>query len=162
MYNACSNLGLNTPNDNLTQLQQIYAGIQQVALASLVDHRFILAVVVQESLGCLYVGSTTSQGVAVPNPGIMQSHNGTSYNESDSANSIVKMLQDGTQGTVWGDGLVQLINKYGNIYEAARGYNSGSVNSTDLNYAFAATGSYVSDIANRMTGWLYAPRPTCK
>lgn len=162
MYNACSNLGLDTPNDNLTQIQQIYAGIQQVAKESLVDHRFILAVVVQESLGCVYVGTTTSPGQsAVPNPGLMQSHNGSSYDVNDSANSIVRMLRDGTEGTKYGDGLVQLVNKYGNVYEAARGYNSGSVNSTDLNQAFGATATYVSDIGNRLTGWLYADRLKC-
>lgn len=161
MYNACSNLGYKTPNDNLTQLQQMYQGIQTVAEESQVDHRFILAVIVQESLGCVYVGATEAPDGSTPNPGIMQSHNGTQYDVNNSAASILQMIRDGTEGTKYGDGLVQLINQYGNIYEAARGYNSGSVNATDLNYPFKATPSYVVDIANRLTGWLYADRKTC-
>lgn len=161
MYNACSNLGL-SPDDNQTQVHQINLAIQQVAQESLVDHRFILAVVVQESLGCVYVGTTTSPGAGShPNPGLMQSHNGTTYDVKNSAASIVQMIRDGTQGTAYGVGLVQKINYYGNIYEAARAYNSGSVNKKNLTEAYGATSTYVNDIANRMTGWLYADRVKC-
>lgn len=161
MYNACSNLGIQ-PDDNLTQIQQIYSAIQQVSKESLVDHRFILATVVQESLGCVYVGTTTSPGEGShPNPGLMQSHNGTTYNATNSAASILQMIRDGTQGTAYGVGLVQKINYYGNVYEAARAYNSGSVNKANLSDAYGATTTYVNDIANRMTGWLYADRVKC-
>jgi len=66
------------------------------------------------------------------------------------------MIIDGTQGTSRGSGLVQCINQYGNIYEAARCYNSGTVDTSNLNNGEGATASYVNDIANRMTGWLYA------
>lgn len=66
------------------------------------------------------------------------------------------MIIDGTQGTAKGSGLVQCINQYGNIYEAARCYNSGTVDPNNLNNGEGATASYVNDIANRMTGWLYA------
>lgn len=65
------------------------------------------------------------------------------------------MIIDGTQGTADGDGLVQCINQYGNIYEAARCYNSGAVDASNLNNGEGATASYVNDIANRMTGWVY-------
>lgn len=91
----------------------------------------------------------------------MQSHNGVTYDPASSQASITQMIRDGTEGTTSGDGLVQLINKYGNIYEAARGYNSGIVDQNDLNNGFDSTASYVNDIANRMTGWLYATRKTC-
>lgn len=64
------------------------------------------------------------------------------------------MVIDCTQGTSSGDGEVQGINIYGNIYEAARYYNSGQVNEGDLNDPQDATASYVNDIANRMTGWV--------
>ncbi|KAF2102682.1 hypothetical protein NA57DRAFT_33498, partial [Rhizodiscina lignyota] len=161
MYNACSNLGL-SPDDTLTQLQQIYAAIQTVSEESLVDHRYILATVVQESLGCVVVGTSTSPGEGShPNPGLMQSHNGTAYDPNNSAASILQMIRDGTEGTIYGDGLVQLINYYGNIYETARGYNSGHVNHGNLSEAYGATTSYVNDIANRMTGWLYADQLNC-
>jgi hypothetical protein len=68
------------------------------------------------------------------------------------------MLEDGTQGTSKGDGLVQLLDKFGNAYSAVRGYNSGDVGpSGDLGDAIGATKCYVSDIANRMMGWVSAP-----
>ena len=67
------------------------------------------------------------------------------------------MVQDGTQGTKHGDGLVQNLNIYGNPYAASRGYNSGYIpKSGDLSEAAGATACYVSDIANRLTGWVYA------
>lgn len=40
------------------------------------------------------------------------------------------------------------------IYPALREYNSGSVNNGDLSDGRGATASYVSDIANRLTGWV--------
>ena len=76
-----------------------------------------------------------------------------SYDSSNSQASITHMVQDGTQGTSQGDGYVQLINQYGNVYEAMRAYNSGSVDESDLDNAYGATASYVSDIANRLQGW---------
>lgn len=89
---------------------------------------------------------------------------GNSASASAQAASIRQMIVDGTQGTTKGDGLVQCINQYGNIYEAARCYNSGQVNKSNLNDAEGATPSYVTDIANRMTGWLDAPQKfsSCK
>lgn len=89
---------------------------------------------------------------------------GNSASASAQAASIRQMIVDGTQGTAKGDGLVQCLNQYGNIYEAARCYNSGEVNKSDLNDPQGATASYVTDIANRMTGWLNAPQKfsSCK
>lgn len=120
------------------------------------------------------------------NPGLMQSHAGSSFvGNSASADeqkaSIIQMIVDGTQGTSAGDGLVQLINQYGNIYEvkapvprlrlchivlticsqAARGYNSGSIDERNLNNPIGATASYVCDIANRVTGWVSASKEPC-
>ncbi|TVY71427.1 hypothetical protein LSUE1_G006464 [Lachnellula suecica] len=93
--------------------------------------------------------------------GLMQSAGGSSFvgnsaSAAAQAASITQMIIDGTQGTAKGDGLVQCINQYGNIYEAARCYNSGTVDPSDLNNGEGATSSYVNDIANRMTGWLNA------
>jgi hypothetical protein len=95
------------------------------------------------------------------NPGLMQSHEGASYNASDSLASITQMGIDGVHGTKSGEGLVQGINKYANIYEAARYYDSGAVNSEDLNDGVKATGSYVNDVANRMTGWVSGEAGKC-
>jgi hypothetical protein len=81
---------------------------------------------------------------------------GNSASASAQAASIHQMIVDGVQGTAKGDGLVQCINQYGNIFEAARCYNSGEVNKSNLNDPQGATPSYVNDIANYMTGWLNA------
>lgn len=153
---SCSFLAYG-PDNSETDVLAIRSAIQDTAQASLVDHRFILATVMQESKGCVSVGGTTSSG-GVFNPGLMQSHNGTSYSAARPRHSIYKMIRDGTQGTPYGDGLVQLLNKHGNVYEAARGYNSGSIAASgDLSDANGATACYVSDIANRLTGWVDAP-----
>jgi hypothetical protein len=67
------------------------------------------------------------------------------------------MIVDGTQGTSSGDGLVQCLNQFGNHFEAARCYNSGSlgVTKSDLNNGGVATASYVNDVANRLMGWVW-------
>jgi len=85
----------------------------------------------------------------------MQSHNGHSFDSSAEQLSILAMVQDGTQGTQNGAGLVQGLNKYGNLFEAARYYNSGVVGA-DLSQTDSGTPCYVSDVANRLTGWTTA------
>lgn len=150
---ACTNLG-DGADDTQQQIGYIHDGILEVAKDSFVDPRFILAVIMQESHGCVNVG-TTSNGVS--NPGIMQSHNGVSFNPSQPQQSIVQMIRDGVQGTSSGDGLVQLINKYGDVFSASRGYNSGTVTQNQLNAGNGATASYVTDIANRLLGWSLNP-----
>ncbi|EPS35518.1 hypothetical protein H072_11073 [Dactylellina haptotyla CBS 200.50] len=142
------------PDNTDRQISIMKTYIQQVARASRVDHRAILAVIMQESGGCLYA-PTTSNGVS--NPGIMQSHNGAAYNPIAPYSSIQQMIIDGTMGTAYGDGLTQLLNQYGNYYKAFRAYNSGSIApSGDLSNGNGATPCYVSDIANRLLGWTFA------
>ncbi|RAO69016.1 uncharacterized protein BHQ10_005028 [Talaromyces amestolkiae] len=171
MSTSCSDLGVGSCSDGAgafgdgdtgEQIGLIWNAIQQVAEASLVDHRFILATILQESSGCVNVCASTNPDPSQPdNPGLMQSDGGVTFignsaSDSNQQASITQMIIDGTQGTADGDGLVQCINQYGNIYEAARCYNSGSVDSSNLNNGEGATDSYVNDIANRLTGWLYA------
>jgi hypothetical protein len=137
----------------------IKSSIEWVSRASHVDNRLILAIIVQESKGCLRVTSTDSVH-GVHNPGLMQSHDGSSYNPDDKKNSIRQMIKDGTQGTAAGDGLVQTLDKFGNAYSAARGYNSGDVGpSGDLGDAIGATPCYASDVANRLMGWVAGDSP---
>ncbi len=75
----------------------------------------------------------------------------------------MQMIQEGTGGTTWGDGLAQCLNSAGTsdvsaFYKAARIYNSGSIDkSGDLGKGIA-THCYASDIANRLTGWVQYPR----
>ena len=152
LQTSCSTLDAGADNTD-TINNYIYSAIQTIANASLVDHRFILATILQESNGCVRVGHTTSSG-GVTNPGLMQSHNGHSFDGSFPQLSILQMVQDGTQGTDHGAGLVQNLNVYGDPYKAARGYNSGYIpKNGDLSLAAGATACYVSDIANRLTGW---------
>jgi len=160
MFNSCENNPSTAPGDTGEQAGQIWNAIQQVSQASLVDHRFILAVIMQESKGCVNI-ITTGNPDGIDNPGIMQSAGGVSFVGNGASldaqqASINQMVIDGTQGTAFGDGLVQCINQYGDIYSAARCYNSGSVDESNLNFDDAGTSSYVMDIANRMTGWLLA------
>lgn len=89
----------------------------------------------------------------------MQSHDGHAFSSSSPRLSILQMVQDGTQGTdaAAGYGLVQNLDLYGDPYSAARGYNSGYIpKSGDLSEAAGATACYVSDVANRLTGWVSA------
>ena len=136
-----------------------------MAKETLVDHRFILAVMMQESGGCVRA-PTSNYGVF--NPGMMQDHNGTATcNNGDGdgvqdpcpADVILRMVQDGTGGTGWGDGLAQCINKaetegVSAFYRAARIYNSGSIDESGNLEDGVATHCYASDIANRLTGWI--------
>lgn len=143
-------------NDSPDEIQDMYNAIQNRANASLVDHRFILAIVLQESHGCVRNPPTKSSG-GVHNTGLMQAHNGHEYNSHHQQKSILLMVQDGTQGTKHGWGLVDNLNTYGDPYKAARGYNSGYIPSSgDLSEAAGATACYVSDVANRLTGWVNA------
>lgn len=92
-------------------------------------------------------------------PNWQQSHEGHAFDPDFARLSIYQMLQDGTQGTdaAAGYGLVQNLDLYGDPYSAARGYNSGKIpESGDLSEAAGATACYVSDVANRLTGWVSA------
>ncbi len=129
----------------------IHDDILQVAKETVVDARIIFAVVLQEST-CLLALATTQGPIA--NAGLMQSHNGVGF--TDDA-SILQMIRDGTNGTYdrpnGGDGLKQVIYKH-NVYGGLRAYNSGDfgLNENDLSSANTGSPSYVSDIANRLTG----------
>ncbi|KAL3471491.1 pectate lyase superfamily protein-domain-containing protein [Aspergillus californicus] len=136
----------------------IWNAIVAVSADAKVDPRLVLAVVMQESSGNVYVGCTNN---GVENCGLMQAFTGSvSFDENDPEGSITQMIVDGTQGTAAGGGLVQWFNNDnvgvdtgGNPYNVLRGYNSGSINFNDLDDPQDATGSYVSDVANRLHGW---------
>ncbi|KAL8936673.1 MAG: hypothetical protein Q9216_004811 [Gyalolechia sp. 2 TL-2023] len=137
-------------HDSDEEIRYIHEAIEKVSASSGVDVRCILCIIVQESGGNVRVGSTNN---GVRNPGIMQSHNGVEFDARDPKGSIERMVRDGAEGTRDGDGLMQLLGKYGgNYYEAMRGYNSGSVNKRDLNDPVGATGDYVQKAANRLMG----------
>lgn len=168
MKNSCNGVR----DDSPAEIDAIYDAIQQVAKETYVDHRFILAVIMQESTGCVRV-KTTNGGVR--NPGLMQDHNGRSTcNEGGRVQTpcpratILGMIREGTAGTAGasgGEGLAQVINRAVKegasgskaFYRAARLYNSGSVHPSGCLEKGIATHCYASDIANRLTGWVSAP-----
>lgn len=94
-------------NDSPDEIADLQNAILAVSASSGVDSRFILAVVMQESKGCVRVW-TTNYGVQ--NPGLMQDHNGsgtcnsgTSTSSGDvqdpcPAREITQMITDGTEG----------------------------------------------------------------
>ncbi|PNS14937.1 hypothetical protein CAC42_2166 [Sphaceloma murrayae] len=139
-------------NASADETSLILKSVAQVAKESGVDARCILCTVMQESAGNPKVMATNN---GVRNPGLMQSHNGASFNPRDPAGSILQMIRDGTTGTKDGAGLKQLRAQYGNWYEAFRGYNSGSVDRGNLNNAMGATQWYVRDMANRLMGHIW-------
>jgi len=155
----------NVPNNSDQEISDMASSIKSVAASSGVDARFILAVVMQESNGCVRAPSTN---YGVRNPGLMQSHNGAgTCNDATvstpcPASSITQMIQDGVSGTAAGDGLKQLLALTGasdasQYYIAARMYNSGSVDSSKNLGLGIATHCYSSDIANRLKGWSAGP-----
>ncbi|CAG9940103.1 unnamed protein product [Clonostachys rosea f. rosea IK726] len=156
-------------NNNNNEINYIKTAIKQVAKESSVESRFILAIIMQETGGCVRA-PTTANGVR--NPGLMQSHNGsgTCAGKNPCPNKqILQMIRDGTSGTKSGDGLKQCLAKvkkvitnapYRATFAAARKYNSGSVDYNNLNNPFTARKCYSCDVANRLTGWTNAKR-TC-
>jgi LysM repeat protein len=137
--------------DTPAQIQSIASAIQQVSITSGVDPRVILCVIVQESHGNVHVPDTPSPDLIV-NTGIMQAHAGSHFDSNNEAYSILRMVQDGTEGAQ-GEGLKQCLQESGgDCYTAFRRYNSGSVDVRDLQRAYGATPLYVSDIANRLVG----------
>ncbi|TRX89207.1 hypothetical protein FHL15_009905 [Xylaria flabelliformis] len=152
-------------DNSADEVNNIKDAITQVSSAQGVDNRFVLAIMMQESKGCVRV-PTTSNGVT--NPGLMQSHNGSGSCagvSSCSRDQIFQMINDGVAGTSSGDGLKQILattsSHYGGTssaayYAAARLYNSGSVDYSNLGNAFTSVACYADDVANRLTGWTLA------
>lgn len=164
---SCAQWGV--PNNSQQEIADLRNGIQQIANETGVDPRFILAIMLQESEGCVRA-PTTNGGVT--NPGVMQSHDGAGSCNQDAnvqipcpTDEIVQMIHDGVAGTSAGDGLVQGLSEAGSsdvskYYKAARIYNSGSIAAGGDLEAGCCTHCYASDIANRLTGWVRAPK-TC-
>lgn len=152
----------NVPNNSDEEINLIKSSINSVAQSSSLDPRFILAIVMQESNGCVRVPTTS---YSVTNPGLMQSHEGTgTCNDGTNvqnpcpASEILQMIKDGSEGTAAGAGLQQCLAQEGGsgptaYYKAARCYNSGSVAPSGNLGQGVATHCYVSDITNRLLGW---------
>ena len=198
---SCQQWGV--PDDSDQEIAEMKASILSVSSGTGIDARFILAIIMQESTGCVRV-ITTAYSHA--NPGLMQSFNGTdtqalqpqirgqiilltpstgtgSCNTNNApsnipgggsasgvqtpcpASEIKQMILDGTNGTIWGPGLKQdMVQAAVNAadpaqayYRTARIYNGGTFVADDLSQP-CCTSSYASDVANRLMGWVHAPR----
>lgn len=180
---SCQQWGV--PDNTPTEIAEMKSSILSVANLTGIDARFILSVIMQESTGCVRVITTA---YSHNNPGLMQSFNGTgTCNENNAplgipgvagsgtvstpcpASMIRQQILDGTNGTAWGPGLRQdMVNAKVNAtgpaqayYRTARIYNGGTFVPGDLSQP-CCTSSYASDIANRLLGWVHAPREyTC-
>lgn len=64
------------PNNSDQETQDLYDAIKQVAHETRVDHRFILAAVIQETKGCVRAKTSVSPD-GIKNPGLLQSFRGS-------------------------------------------------------------------------------------
>jgi hypothetical protein len=161
LKSSCSSAFSQIDNSD-QELDDIKSSIDDVSSSTGVDKTFVLAIMLQESNGCVRV-QTTSYSHA--NPGLFQSHEGSgSCNDGSNVQNpcpksqINQMIEDGVAGTSSGDGLKQLLdaakgNGAQKFYQAARMYNSGSLDKSGNLGLGVATHCYSSDIANRLTGW---------
>lgn len=126
------------------------------------DARYLLAVMMQESKGCVRA-PTTNYGQN--NPGLMQSFNGLATCNPDNVNfktpcpkeTIVEMIREGA-GIGRPFGLMQAMEQSAatdasKYYKASRIYNSGSIAASGNLGDGIATHCYASDIAARLVGW---------
>jgi hypothetical protein len=164
---SCTQFGME--NNSQEESDNIKKAIQEVSAESGVKAEFILAIVMQESKGCVRA-PTTNYGF--DNPGLMQSFQGTSScNPSGQGvvpcpyDQIKGMIADGAGlngevGLKWGiqQAGSQDVDKY---YKASRIYNSGSIAPDGNLNGGIATHCYATDVANRLIGWTDAETHGC-
>lgn len=156
-------------NNSKEEIGYIRKAVESVSDSSHIDPRFIFAIIIQESKGCVRIKTSQNVIAGFTNPGLMQSHGeancvGVAKCPED---TILKMIREGTEG-VGGEkhGLsgflkkaVEQLGKDANdaqtIYLTSRFYNSGShPQGVPLETAAKGTTScYASDVANRLMGW---------
>ncbi|KAI1076248.1 hypothetical protein F5B20DRAFT_594281 [Whalleya microplaca] len=154
LFNRNQN-SMNSAGSTWDDIGRINVAIRDAATIG-VDERVILAMIMQESHGYVGVGTTYSPGEGIPTAGLMQCSNcpGFPGQTGLSQDDITSMVRGGTEHFKtnlqdWGN---QLSTE--SIYPALREYNSGSVNPDNLSDGLGATDSYVSDIAQRLGGWV--------
>ncbi|KAK8122772.1 hypothetical protein PG984_011442 [Apiospora sp. TS-2023a] len=149
---------------------RINVAIRNAAASIGVDERVILGIIMQESHGYVGVQTTFSPGEGIPTAGIMQCSNCQGFPGQNGLSQashrkhiivvftprdqISAMVNGGT--THFKANLEDRGNNWNeqSIYEALREYNSGSVDPSNLSNGLGATDSYVSDISQRLTGWV--------
>jgi hypothetical protein len=161
LLSSCTQYGKDVPNNDVTEVQNIYDAIINASLQANVKKEFIFAIMMQESKGCVRAPTTDGE---FRNPGLMQSHNGNGtcndkyvIQNPCPADEILQMLLQGA-GVGTDFGLTQVIGLSGasddsKYYKGARIYNSGHVHESKDLAAGGATHCYASDIANWLKGW---------
>lgn len=88
------------PNNNAQETSDLYDAIKQVAHETRVDHRFILAVVMEETRGCVRANGSIDD--AAPSTGLLQGYKGTHTCNSNGkvtnpcpADNILGQIRDG-------------------------------------------------------------------
>ncbi|KAF1361116.1 hypothetical protein EJ07DRAFT_90490, partial [Lizonia empirigonia] len=145
-------------NNSEDEIQAIKDSITGESNSTGIPREFILAIVMQESKGCVRAPTTRWSH---DNPGLMQSAQGKGTCNPDGnpttpcpATIIRLMVHDGTDGDGLETTLQQCLADAGTsddskYYKAARLYNAGRI--TDNNLGIGPTPCYASDIANRLT-----------
>ncbi|KAF1926360.1 uncharacterized protein M421DRAFT_422704 [Didymella exigua CBS 183.55] len=157
ILNSCQVEGWGENNSN-AETQAIKDSIVDESKSSGIPKEFILAIMMQESKGCVRAPTTRWSH---DNPGLMQSAQGTGSCNPDgnpispcSSTKIRQMIHDGTNGDGLETTLTQCVADAGTTddskwYKAARLFNAGRI--TDNNLGIGPTPCYASDIANRLT-----------
>lgn len=154
-----------TPQNTDSETSELQSTLTSIASQNNVDPRFALAIMMQESGGCVRVNTTS---YSVTNPGLFQSHEGTGTCNTNTqiqdpcpSSEISQMVTDGVVGTasssdysLQGTLKTAACSDVSQYYKAARIYNSGSIPSDGNLSGSGATSCYASDIANRLTGWV--------
>ncbi|KAF2656297.1 hypothetical protein K491DRAFT_597275 [Lophiostoma macrostomum CBS 122681] len=152
LFNLNKNNMLST-GDTGEDVGRIWNAINSAAASIGVEERVILSIILQESNGDVGVPCTTAPDGS-GSCGLMQADGSPGFQGQHglSQDDINNMVNAGTQH------YKSNLEQQGNgddaqtIYEALRLYNSGSVDTSNLSNGLGATDSYVSDIANRLTG----------
>ncbi|KAI4943689.1 hypothetical protein J4E86_009654 [Alternaria arbusti] len=150
---SCENHGWGDNNSD-AETQAVKDSIESESVASGVPKELILAIMMQESKGCVRAPTTASDA---PNPGLMQGAGTASCHTISPcpANVIHDMIHEGTTGEGLRLSLKKALDAFSatpddsKYYKAARLYNSGD-QVTDPNLGQGATACYASDIANRL------------
>lgn len=151
-------------NGGNTYLQHyIHQAILKVSKESNLDARLILALIMGESQG---KASSPCVGSHVPRCGILHAVKGSSLDESQSSDSVERMIKEGIIGSPErGLGYAQLVQgkpRVANVtpgcpFMAAGAYHSGSlrqdVDEVEVDGHDLEDARFVNDFVNRLLGW---------
>lgn len=173
---ACSDNSWGVSNNSPQETEQLFDAIEHVAQLVLLDRRFILAVLLEETNGC--VRMHTDYGAdGVRSVGLMRSRGGMGMCNSGALGAprhvlepcperqIQRMVFEGVGGLGdrhGYDGLLGMMKRAetgtgtaADFYRGAWLYNRGPEASLEnLEDGSKTPGSYASNVANRLTGWV--------